>query len=479
MIFASVLLINLARLLVSADSSTEAINYVCVELERAYPDKLHYPGDAAYEKEQLRYWSIYNTNTRPACTFQPTLAEEVSVAVKLIAKETVPFAIKSGGHNHNSFSAIKDGVLIALGNMNTVQNLGNGSAIVGPGNRWIDVYSKLQEDGLVVVGGRMSDVGVGGLLLGGGLSFLSFEHGLAADNVLEYEVVLADGNIVRASQYSRSDLFYALKGGCNQFGIVTEFKLKTYSIDLVWGGIVTYSIELQEDLFKAFENLRLARNSKVSLTPYLVRTTNSSVFTAIIFYNGPDPGNVFDEFLSIKSIARDLRTRTYPEYVENFSVGSEINNYGWILRSESTGASLDLYETTFNLWKNLTDPLVHESSTQWSLAYQLIPKSVSQGPKADAYALLDEDLIWLIISSGYGNSNDRQDEIEAGRQLGYKIEEAEADSKSKTRYRPLFLNDAWEDQQVFQSWSSYKDLKKTKEKYDPLNIWGRTGGFKL
>jgi len=228
-----------------------------------------------------------------------------------------------------------------------------------------------------------------------------------------------------------------------------------------------------------FENLRLAGNSKVSLTPYLVQATNSSLFIAIIFYNGPDPGTVFDEFLAIQSISKDLKTRTYPEYVENNSAGSEINGYGWILRSETIGASLDLYETTFNLWKNSTDPLVNDPSTQWSFAYQLIPKSVSQGPRADAYELIDEDLIWLIIASGYGGINDRQIEIEAGRELAFTIEKAGAGSKSNARYRPLFLNDAWEDQQIFQSWSSYNDLKKIKEKYDPEDIWGRTGGFKL
>jgi FAD/FMN-containing dehydrogenase len=115
------------------------------------------------------------------------------------------------------------------------------SVWVGPGRSWGEVYAFLEPYKLAAAGGRLSPVGVPGLLLAGGVNFHGNQHGWAADNVIEYEVVLSSGEIVSATADSNSDLFWALKGGSSNFGIVTRFKLKTFASDKVLAGVYTVS----------------------------------------------------------------------------------------------------------------------------------------------------------------------------------------------------------------------------------------------
>lgn len=104
---------------------------------------------------------------------------------------------------------------------------------VGPGNRWVDVYSALAPYGSYTIGGRLKSIGVPGLTLIGGVSYFLNKYGFAMDNVIRYDVVLGNGTQVEASKTANCDLFWALKGGANNFGIVTKFVFKTYHIPKV------------------------------------------------------------------------------------------------------------------------------------------------------------------------------------------------------------------------------------------------------
>lgn len=108
---------------------------------------------------------------------------------------------------------------------------------------WSDVYSYLGQYDLTAAGGRLGPVGVPGLLLAGGINFYGNQVGFGANTVINYEVVLADGSIVEANQTSNSDLFWALKGGSSNFGLVTRFDLQTIPSRKVWAGIHTVSAE--------------------------------------------------------------------------------------------------------------------------------------------------------------------------------------------------------------------------------------------
>ena len=217
------------------------------------------PNDVKYDARIESYW-CNSAKLRPACIVQPISAAEVAKAVTALVGACQPFAIRAGGHNNWAGSNnIDDGVTIDLGCFNSTRyHADTQLADLGPGAKWKDVYAELEKHGRTVAGAREAEVGVGGFLLGGGMTFYAASSGFACDNVVEYEVVLADGRIVTADAHGDhagnfvaqlclalllnakqhlADLFRVLKGGSNNFGVVTRFTMRTLAVGSVWGGL--------------------------------------------------------------------------------------------------------------------------------------------------------------------------------------------------------------------------------------------------
>lgn len=205
-----------------------------------------------FKKLTNAYWDKKACEVQPACVVRPRNVWELAQAVKIMKRNfdlrilnenesaSEFFAIRGGGCSPVAgASSIAGGILIDLSLLKEVKpSLDRKSVAIGAGCKWTDVYKALKEDGISVVGGRNSAVGVGGLALGGGLSFFSPEHGLVCSNIIEYEVVLADGTVVTASQTVNSDLWCALKGGSNIFGIVTKFTMCSFPSEKIWSGFL-------------------------------------------------------------------------------------------------------------------------------------------------------------------------------------------------------------------------------------------------
>lgn len=151
--------------------------------------KVSYPQSSIYEAQNI-YWSQQQTDVRSVCRVAPTAAVDVSATLLTLKFLGCQFAVRSGGHAaFTGASNIEDGVTIDLVNLNQITlSADKTQASVGPGNRWINVYSKLDPLGLSVVGGRIEDIGVGGLTLGGGISYFSGRYGFACDNVNAFQV---------------------------------------------------------------------------------------------------------------------------------------------------------------------------------------------------------------------------------------------------------------------------------------------------
>lgn len=196
----------------------------------------------AYKESINVHWATQPCETTPACILRPQDTQELAVAVKILKNELnacedgktrgtfAHFATRGGGHMPIvGASSIDGGVLIDMSLFDQIAPSYEGkTALIGGGCRWVQVYRSLQEHGLTIAGGRSSAVGVGGLTLGGGLSFFSPRFGLVCSNIVEYEVVLADGSVVTASSSENPCLWRALKGGSNNFGIVTAFRANTF-----------------------------------------------------------------------------------------------------------------------------------------------------------------------------------------------------------------------------------------------------------
>jgi len=169
----------------------DRIHKQCSILNIALSGKVSFPNSTIYDLENA-YWSEQQAEINSTCRVTPTSSIDVSLTLYVLEFLQCEFAVKSGGHAaFVGASNIKDGVTIDMANLSEIVVSEDETVTsLGPGNRWVDVYTRLEPLNLSVVGGRTADIGVGGLLLGGGISFFSQRFGFACDNVLNYEVLL-------------------------------------------------------------------------------------------------------------------------------------------------------------------------------------------------------------------------------------------------------------------------------------------------
>ncbi|KAI3329235.1 FAD-binding domain-containing protein [Xylariaceae sp. AK1471] len=210
--------------------------------------------------------AVYCSNARPpssaacrlpaACIVNPGNAQEVAMAVEILSKHETKFAVRSGGHNYiPGFASVNEsGVLVSLSQLDSITLSEDQKAIeVGSGARWQAVYEALAPKGLMAIGAREGFVGVGGLILGGGLSYFSSAYGLSLDTIKSFEVVLGNGSVVNVSiDNDHADLYKALRGGGSNFGIVTRYELYTYPIGNILIDARAYAPNQTIDFFNAF-----------------------------------------------------------------------------------------------------------------------------------------------------------------------------------------------------------------------------------
>ncbi|KAM0127280.1 hypothetical protein ACHAP3_008848 [Botrytis cinerea] len=253
----------------------------CALLRLTLGDKLSYPGSAGYSFGQTTYWSNFQLETNPTCRVQPGKPVEVSATLMILEFANCKFAVKSGGHAaFTAASNIDGGVTIDMRAFNTLAISSNKETMtVGTGNRWQAVYDYLVPKGYIAVGGRVGDVGVGGYILGGGLGFFQGRYGWACDQVKSFEVVLTSGLVVTASATKNTDLFWALRGGGNNFGIVTNFEINIFAGGDIFAGFYVTAAETSLDVYKSFESFVNTSNNDLDAGFISAASFNNGVLT--------------------------------------------------------------------------------------------------------------------------------------------------------------------------------------------------------
>ncbi len=241
------------------------------------------PKDAGYHETR----KVYNAmiDKRPGMFVMCVDVADVMAAVNFGRENELLVAVRGGGHNGGGLGLCDGGMVIDLSGLKFVRvDQDNKTVRVGGGNVWGEVDHATHPFGLAVPAGIISTTGVGGLTLGGGVGYLSRKYGLTIDNLLEADMVLADGSFVTVNAKQNTDLFWAIRGGGGNFGIVTSFKFQAHPVKTVFGGPTIWPIEKTQEMMAWYQDF--IKNAPEDLNGFFA--------TMII------PGPPFPEFLHNK-----------------------------------------------------------------------------------------------------------------------------------------------------------------------------------
>ncbi|HXS54490.1 MAG TPA: FAD-binding oxidoreductase [Hanamia sp.] len=210
------------------------------------------PVDSGYEDA----CKVYNgmIHKHPAMIVKCMDVADVITSVNFARENKLLLAVRGGGHNGGGLGMCDNGLVIDLSGIKYVRVDPETKTVrVGGGNIWGEVDHATYPFGLAVPAGIISTTGVGGLTLGGGVGYLSRKYGLSIDNLLEADMVLADGSFVTASAANNSDLFWAIRGGGGNFGVVTSFKFQAHPVKNVYGGPTLWPIEKTQEMMEWYD----------------------------------------------------------------------------------------------------------------------------------------------------------------------------------------------------------------------------------
>jgi len=209
------------------------------------------PHDSDYDQAR----AVYNAmiDRRPGLIARAANAGDVARAIAFARAHELALAIRGGGHNGAGLGTVDDGVVIDLSLLKDIAvDAAERTVRTGGGCTWGEVDRATGEHGLATPSGIISTTGVGGLTLGGGLGHLTRRFGLTIDNLLEAEIVLADGETVRASPEEHPDLFWAIRGGGGNFGVVTSFLFRLHEVGTIFGGPTFWAVKDAPQVLSAY-----------------------------------------------------------------------------------------------------------------------------------------------------------------------------------------------------------------------------------
>jgi FAD/FMN-containing dehydrogenase len=247
-------------------------------LAASFRGQLIRPGDAEYDSAR-RIWNA-SVDKRPGLIARCAGVADVIAAVTFAREHELLTAVRGGGHNVGGRALCDGGIVIDLSRMKAVHvDAKNRRARVQGGATLGDVDRETHVHGLAVPAGVISKTGIAGLTLGGGVGWLVRKHGLTCDNVTSFEVVTAEGKLVIASAEENPDLFWALRGGGGNFGVVTSFEYRVHPVNIVLGGMLIHPRERAVEVLRFYRDF--VQSAPEELTLYAVMLSTPEVAPAI------------------------------------------------------------------------------------------------------------------------------------------------------------------------------------------------------
>ncbi|KAI1330298.1 FAD binding domain protein [Xylariaceae sp. FL0255] len=462
----------------------------CSTLASLSPGKVFFPNSSDYVSSLASYWAEQEQDMTPSCIFSPSSSQDVSVALStVIVPQSCNFAVRGGGHaSLTGASNINGGITIDLRNINSTSLSADGSTVsVGGGQIIGNVYSLLAEHELSIPAARDYTIGMGGSTLGGGLGYFGPKAGFAASSVVEYEIVLANGSLVAASAHENNDLWKALKGGGNNFGIVINFVFRTFPLGKIWAGDVlkngsTTTIEDTANAFSsfianpnydfnasAFVTYGFTASEAVLLTEYTYAApvANASVFAGLLQV----PGEVLED---------DTAVTTLPEFsmLSNSQSPSGLQQITFAMSFENDA------EMLVNAWNilNVSTPKIQDiQGSSWGLTLEPILPSMADNSTSLGLEIPQKGLILTICSANFDLASDYAYMSNTVQQLLDDLITAAEELGIYNRF--IDMNHAMAGQNPFAGYgdANWEFLQVTAKKYDPKGVFQtlEPGGFKL
>ncbi|KAJ7765664.1 hypothetical protein B0H16DRAFT_1794651 [Mycena metata] len=495
------------------ETAHSAAVQACQQLAHTLGPSLVQSSGAEYEVTSTNAWNLLNSEFQPTCIVFPQKSQHVQTAMKVIYDAGSHYAVQAGSHSAmKGWNTVQDGVLIIFSQMkNASYDSVSDTITLEPGIHWQEAVAVLEPFGVAPVGGRVGDIGTG-LLLGGGLSWLSPSQGYAADTFKELDVVLVAGEMVTVTATNEySDLFRALKGGGNRFGIVTRYEVSavhtgTNNDKIFFGGTITVRLSSEscvEIILVAWQYNSSSAEALLKATAKYVREVNDpkavsvaiftesmvdgqvfSLYGALLFYTGPElPTAIFGDFLAIPAVSSQLGPLSYLEVAETLGLG---NDRGYVQHFGASALIGDepLFFNAFNHWSNFSATFA-DSFNDTTLAFTPIPDSQIQAGRARG---------GNIIGAPHGQFAAVQfsQQLRAGLQelppvlqdgvdllFEQQVPLSCADDQKLNRllFRvppspglPLYINECDAGQKVFESYGDFELLKTIYAKYDPTGF---------
>jgi FAD/FMN-containing dehydrogenase len=290
------------------------------DLRRRHRGPVIGPDDAGYDPARITFNGMIDR--RPALVARPLDLADVVAAVEYAVDADLPIAVRGGGHSVAGHCIGEGGAVVDLRLMRYVSVDADARlATCGGGALWEDLDPPCQRHGLATPGGTFGDTGVAGLTLGGGIGHLIGLHGLTLDNLVDATVVTAAGEIVRASEEDNAELFWALRGGGGNFGVVTDFTFRLHPVGQLRAGQLVYELEQAPEVLAKWRDLAEAAPDDLASFGFVARSSVSEAQGAIVAVT--DFGGHGDEAIGAllsdpQPIANTLRPMYYPELQEIF-----------------------------------------------------------------------------------------------------------------------------------------------------------------
>lgn len=321
-------------------------------LKEQFSGEIILSGAPTYEARATTF-SVKGT---PAAIFQPQTPQDIALVISYATDHGLALSVRSGGHSVAGFSTNNGGLVLDLARLNSIEVLNEATGLVrlGSGALWGDVALKLAEHQLAISSGDTKTVGVGGLTLGGGIGWMVRKYGFAIDSLVAAEVVLADGSVVHASETENDDLFWAVRGGGGNFGVVTSFDFLAHSQGQIVASTITYGADDLQRIIIGWRDYM--RSATEDLTSFMTLMPGFATFPPRVMimscYAGDDEatantvidplrklGNPISDDTGVKAYAEMLHEPPHPPQGVQFIVK---NMFTKVLNDELVAALSDV-----------------------------------------------------------------------------------------------------------------------------------------